>query len=72
MKTKKIGAKLVRKMNTNEKVISDLVKSYAWDTAIIFIQEFSGDVDYSKQIKIQTRLAKTGQATDGKEQKGKT
>lgn len=66
MKTKKIGAKLVRKMNTNEKVISDLVKSYAWDTGIVFIQEFSGDVDYSKQIKIQTRLAKTEKATDRK------
>ena len=28
---------------------SDLINSYAWDTAIVFIQEFSGDTNYSEQ-----------------------
>ena len=28
---------------------SDLINSYAWDTAIVFIQEFSGDTNYSQQ-----------------------
>ena len=29
---------------------SDLINSYAWDTALVFIQEFSGDTDYSLQL----------------------
>ena len=28
---------------------SDLMNSYAWDTAIVFIQKYSGDADYSRQ-----------------------
>ncbi len=57
---------LARGMYTNKKFTSDLMNSYAWDTAIVFIQEFSGDVDYSKQNRLQTTLAKTGKATDGR------
>ena len=37
-------------MYTNSPFTSDLVNSYAWDTAIVFIQEFSGDTDYSMQV----------------------
>ncbi len=59
------AATLVRGMYTNKKFTSDLVNSYAWDTAIVFIQEFSGDVDYSKQIRLQSTLFKTGKVTDG-------
>ena len=33
---------------------SDLINSYAWDTAIVFIQEFSGDTNYSMQVGINT------------------
>lgn len=44
---------------------SDLINSYAWDTAILFIQEFSGDEDYSGQSRLQSTEAKTGEATDG-------
>ena len=46
-------------------VNSDLVNSYAWDTAILFIQKYSGDSDYSRQTRLQNTLAKTGEATDG-------
>ena len=46
-------------------VNSDLVNSYAWDTAILFIQKYSGDNDYSRQSKLQSTLAKTGEASDG-------
>ena len=49
----------------NDYVESDLMNSYAWDTAIIFIQTFSGDIDYSKQNRIQTTIATTGNAHDG-------
>ena len=44
---------------------SDLINSYAWDTAIVFIQEFSGDTEYSRQSRLQSSLAKCGEATDG-------
>ena len=31
----------------------------------MFIQEFSGDTDYSRQNRLQSSLAKCGEATDG-------
>ena len=51
-------------MYNSNQFTSDLVNSYAWDTAIVFIQEFSGDSDYSKQ-KAFTSFGKTGETTDG-------
>ena len=44
-------------------VNSDLVNSYAWDTAILFIQKYSGDTDYSRQDGLSTtsQLANTGE-----------
>ena len=48
---------------------SDLMNSYAWDTAIVFIQEFSGDKNYAFQGKLQNEIvAQTGRATDGTNQ----
>ncbi len=43
-------------------VSSDLINSYAWDTAIVYIQNFSGDVDYSYQDakSINSSLTNTG------------
>ena len=46
-------------------VNSDLVNSYAWDTAILFIQKYSGDSDYSRQPRLQNTPADTGEASDG-------
>ena len=40
---------LSQNMYKDTSFTSDLVNSYAWDTAIVFIQTFSGDTDYSKQ-----------------------
>lgn len=47
-------------------VKTDLVNSYAWDTAIVYIQKFSGDVDYSRRdIKnINPNLTNTGVNND--------
>ena len=59
------AAAVSREMYYNKKIKSDLINSYAWDTAIVFIQEFSGDTDYARQIRLQSSLAKTGKATDG-------
>ena len=58
------AANLVRNLYANKNIqyTSDLVNSYAWDTSIIFIQEFSGDTDYSIQNSIKNSLSKTGQA----------
>lgn len=39
------SANLARGMYTTD-VVSDLVNSYAWDTALVFIRELSGDANY--------------------------
>ena len=40
--------------------ITDLMNSYAWDTAIVYIQNFSEDTDYSYQNSKNTTLSNTG------------
>ena len=50
------------KNNTNFQ--SDLINSYAWDTAVVFIQEFSGDPDYSIKNRFQSEFTTTGNAKD--------
>ena len=47
-------------------VNSDLINSYAWDTAIVYIQNFSGDTDYSRQNSLNKDLANTGTNSDEK------
>ena len=47
-------------------VNSDLINSYAWDTAIVYIQNFSGDTDYSKRTSLNENLANTGTNSDEK------
>jgi len=39
----------IRKMYNNLYVESDLINSYSWDTAIIFIQQYSGNNNYSNK-----------------------
>ena len=51
--------------NLYEAVKTDLINSYAWDTAIVYIQKFSGDIDYSRQGSKNTSLSNTG--TNGDE-----
>ena len=50
--------------NLYSTVKSDLANSYAWDTAIVYIQNFSGDADYSRQTSLNTSLANTGTNND--------
>ena len=54
--------------NLYNTVNSDLINSYAWDTAIVYIQNFSGDTDYSKQDgnSINSSLTNTGVNSDEK------
>ena len=53
------------KSDTNRNFQSDLINSYAWDTAIVFIQKFSGDGNYSRQVGKNTEgsLQKCGEST---------
>ena len=46
-----------------QKYQSDLVNSYAWDTAIYYIQECSGDTDYARQSgeSKTSEIGKTGE-----------
>ena len=50
--------------SSNNNFQSDLINSYVWDTAIVFIQTFREDSDYSKQKPLQTTLTTTGNAHD--------
>lgn len=59
------AATLSRNMYNSTSFTSDLMNSYAWDTAVVFIQKFSDDIDYSLQTSLQDKLVKTGEATDG-------
>ena len=47
-------------------VTTDLINSYAWDTAIVYIEEFSGDITYSYQSSQNTKLTNTGVNNDEK------
>ena len=44
----------------NDNFVSDLVNSYAWDTAIVFIQNYSKNNQYAIQTSKNERLANTG------------
>ena len=43
---------------------TDLINSYAWDTAIVYIQNFSKDTNYSYQNSKNTSLSNTGTNED--------
>ena len=61
------AADLVGNLYNNQinNYISDLINSYAWDTAIVFIQEFSKDSKYSIMVSMGSGpRSKTGQVTD--------
>ena len=46
--------------STNNNFESDLINSYAWDTAIQFIQTFSDNKLYSEQHAVQGNIKQTG------------
>ena len=61
------AAELCRNMYTNEEYTTDLVNGYAWDTAIVFIQNF-GQSNYSKQISFTSGTVSMTGNTGGDEQ----
>ena len=50
--------------STNSNIKSDLVNSYAWDTALIYITKCSNS-SYASQSRLQTSLTTTGNASNG-------
>ena len=47
--TQSQASNLCQDMYSSSNFESDLINSYSWDTAIVFIQKFSGDANYSMQ-----------------------
>ena len=62
--TQSQASSLAQGMYSSSNFESDLINSYAWDTAIVFIQTFSGDTNYSRQKAINTTssLQKCGES----------
>ena len=58
--TQNKASSLCQSMYTNKPFESDLVNSYAWDTAIIFFQEFGDNSTYASKKSVNSSLANTG------------
>ena len=58
--TQKEAATVSKNMYTNNVFESDLMNSYSWDTAIVFIQTYSGNTDYSMQTSVNKDISNTG------------
>ena len=54
------AADLSRNMYSDSNFGSDLINSYAWDTAVVFIQECSEQKNYANQTSLNTSLANKG------------
>ena len=54
------AAQLSQNMYNNDNFTSDLMNSYAWDTATVFIQNCGTNSKYSRQNSLNTSLAQTG------------
>ena len=64
--TQSQAATLSRNMYTSSNFTSDLINSYAWDTALVFIQSCSDDNRYSQQNSLNSSLSTTGTTNDVK------
>ena len=58
------AAELAKNMYNSSNFTSDLTNSYAWDTAIVFIQNCGTNTKYSRQDRLNTTLSQTGTTTD--------
>ena len=58
--TQSQAASLSQGMYSDSNFTSDLVNSYAWDTAIVFIQECSENNKYSRQTRVTSTFAPQG------------
>ena len=58
------AATKARGMYSSSYVESDLINSYSWDTAIVFIQKYSGNSNYANKNSVNTSRLNTGKAGD--------
>ena len=67
--TQKKASELCQGLYSETGVYSDLINSYAWDTAVLFIQskQKEEEIPYSRQVRLQESQALTGQAVEGTE-----
>ena len=61
--TQQQAAEQAQGMYTSNNFTSDLMNSYAWDTATLFIQSCGTNLKYSKQTRISTSLLENGTNT---------
>ena len=59
-----VAATVAREMYSSNYVESDLFNSYSWDTAIVFIQSYSGNSNYANKNSVNTTKLNTGKAGD--------
>ena len=62
--TQSQAAEQARGMYNESTFTSDLMNSYAWDTALVFIQKCGTNVNYSNQGSLNTILETTGTEND--------
>ena len=58
------AAQLAQEMYTSNNFTSDLMNSYAWDTATLFLQSCGTNTKYSRQNSLNTSLSQTGTTND--------
>ena len=58
------AAQLAQSMYNSDKFTSDLMNSYAWDTAILFLQTCGTNTAYSRKNSVNTTLSQTGTNTE--------
>ena len=62
--TQKQAAERAQGMYTSNNFTSDLMNSYAWDTAITFIQKCTDKTNYANQTSLNKSLSQTGTTND--------
>ena len=57
------AASQAQNMYNSNKFTSDLMNSYAWDTATLFLQTYGTNATYSRQTRVSSTLSQTGTNT---------
>ena len=61
--TQKQAAEQAQNMYNSNKFTSDLMNSYAWDTATLFLQTYGTNATYSRRTRVSSTLSQTGTNT---------
>jgi len=58
------AATQAREMYDSSYIESDLINSYSWDTAIVFIQKYSENANYANKVAVNSSRLNTGKSGD--------